>query len=468
MRLAPYLFVFVLWVSAFYASSMMAYAEFISLWYMPAGIALGAYLVLGKRAFVPVLLANWVVGFNFLDQVQNGFDPTHLATSLLFALAHAIAYGLGGLSARYWLSHFAQKNIPTKMVGLLAIYSVSALLAALSGLLVWELATEEYEDIIANSWFAWWLGDLIGVMILAPLMTIILPRVAGIRLRWLDVFFEHDKQLGQSHKSFVAKLLIAIATVFAVMIVDHFIDHPGVAYFIFLVVIPQLWIVFTERTKFAAFALFLVTTLIALGVGLFNVTDQAITYQFALYMTAATAYLGVSVPALLRENQALRELAMLDTLTQLPTKWLFQTLVNQVVKSSRPNQSHCIALFNLDNFSAINHDYGEAIGDDVLSETAKTITKMLRDSEILCRDHADTFILFLPNLDSEQAYQRANELRHCFPTLQYEDVSFPIRASFGVVQLQLGEELEHALVAASAALQQAKQDGKNKVVLNHI
>lgn len=464
MKTSAYVLLFIFWISTFYASNIMAFADFISLWYMPAGVSIAGFLIFGKRAFFPIFLAVFFVSFRFIEQFEQGFDPAHLASALLFALAHTVPYGLGGLAARHWLSYFIQKGLPQRIIGLLVIYAISALMAAICGLLVWEFTTENYDHILEEGWFAWWLGDLVGVMVIAPLMCLILPKLSHTRLTWLDEFYAHDRRLSSNLKPFLLKLSIAVATVIGILILDSYITHRGVAYFVFFVSIPQLWIVLTERTSYATNSLVCITVVMAFGVGVFNVSDQAITYQFALYITAAMSYLAISIPALMQRNHQLAELSMLDLLTNLPTKWLFKTLVTQVVKSSRPNQNHCIAMYNLDHFKKLNDDYGQAIGDEVLRQSAQIVKNELRDSEILCRCEQDTFAVFMPNLDIDEATKRANELRHKLPVLHIDDLILPIRGSFGVAQVQFGETIEQTVERATRALQQAKLEGRNKVV----
>lgn len=48
--------------------------------------------------------------------------------------------------------------------------------------------------------------------------------------------------------------------------------------------------------------------------------------------------------------------------------------------------------------------------------------------------------------------------------LQFDDLILPIRGSFGVVHVQLGESFEQTLERAKRAMQQTKHQGRNKVV----
>lgn len=464
VRIGGYLLLFVLWLSSFYASVIMAYAEFISLWYMPSGIALGGFLILGKRAFIPIFLGIFYVSLHFDKLWGVNFDPTHLAAASLFALAHTVSYGLGGLASRYWLQYYVNYTLATRILGLLVIYASAALLAAISGLLVWQFTTETNDHILASGWFAWWLGDLIGVMVIVPLVCFILSRFIPEPLPWLRDFYEHNQLFAKQLKPYLTKLTVAIVTVLGILLLDSYIDNPGMAYFIFFVTIPQLWIVLTERTINGVISLFIITAVLSSGVHLFDVADQAMTYQFALYITSAISYFAISVPMLIHRTNQLQSLAMKDLLTQLPTQWLFTTVVTQVVKSSLPNQTHSLAVFNIDHFKTINVDYGQSVGDQVLRQSAQLLLQELRDSEVICRVSGDTFMLFMPNRDLTQAESRANQIRLSFPILNFDDLVLPIRASFGVTQVQFGEPIEETIERAQQALKQAKQVGRNRVI----
>src|SRR5690606_40158452 len=104
-----------------------------------------------------------------------------------------------------------------------------------------------------------------------------------------------------------------------------------------------------------------------------DVCSSDLTYQFALYITAAISYFALAVPALVYRNEQLKNMAMVDLLTELPTYWVFTTVVTQVMKSSLPNQNHSLAVFNLDNFGLINQNYGHTIGDEALRQTTTII-----------------------------------------------------------------------------------------------
>lgn len=464
MRLSGYALLLILWLGAFYASIIMAYEEFISLWYMPAGVALGGFLIVGKRAFIPVFLGIFYVSLHF-DKIWGiTFDPTYIAAALLFSLAHTVSYGFGGLAARYWLKHFTNLPIALRIIGLLVLFAAAALLAALSGLSVWQFTTETNDHIMKTGWFAWWLGDLIGVMVIAPVMCVILTQFTDQNFAWLKDFSAHDEYLPKQLKPYLFKLSVVIATVIGILLFDRYIDHPGVAYFIFFVTIPQLWIVLTERTSRSVLSLLLLTTILAFGVSIFGVSNQSITYQFALYITAAISYFALAVPALVYRNEQLKNMAMVDLLTELPTYWVFTTVVTQVMKSSLPNQNHSLAVFNLDNFGLINQNYGHTIGDEALRQTTTIIQQELRDSEVICRVEDDTFMVFMPNRDLQQADGRANQIRLSFPILNFDDFVIPIRASFGVTQVQFGEPIEDTIKRAKQALNQAKNQGRNCVV----
>ncbi len=106
-----------------------------------------------------------------------------------------------------------------------------------------------------------------------------------------------------------------------------------------------------------------------------------------------------------------------------------------------------------------NDTYGHLAGDEVLRIFAGLMKKHCRASDICCRYGGEEFLMILPNLPSEEAVKRANEIRaivaeHAFvlggPVIK-------VTSSFGVASFpQHGHTRQTLLGAADSALYQAK------------
>ncbi len=125
-----------------------------------------------------------------------------------------------------------------------------------------------------------------------------------------------------------------------------------------------------------------------------------------------------------------------------------------------------LILFDIDRFKLINYGYGDMHGDLVLQEVAELAEKKL-PSEYLGRWSGQQFLCVLPHTGGEDATSLAEELRERIQRLilPIDGHSLRISASFGVACFpQDGDLVRTLLAAAEAALYQAKESGRNRVV----
>jgi len=93
------------------------------------------------------------------------------------------------------------------------------------------------------------------------------------------------------------------------------------------------------------------------------------------------------------EDQLFRS-AYYDELTGLPTRRVIEHRVNGLLREG-PGVTFALAFLDIDNFKHINDYYGHAIGDALLIELAKRISRSLRETDLLSRISGDEFILLL-------------------------------------------------------------------------
>ncbi len=100
-----------------------------------------------------------------------------------------------------------------------------------------------------------------------------------------------------------------------------------------------------------------------------------------------------------------KELASVDVLTKLPNRKMLQERFKRI--TSQPGQrkvSHKLALLfmDLNEFKAINDNYGHHIGDAVLQEVAGILQSVLRSEDIVVRAGGDEFMALLTGVASKQ------------------------------------------------------------------
>ncbi|HAI59327.1 MAG TPA: hypothetical protein DCM32_05560 [Xanthomonadaceae bacterium] len=187
---------------------------------------------------------------------------------------------------------------------------------------------------------------------------------------------------------------------------------------------------------------------------------------FAITMTVA---MSLRIGALRRQRDQLRALAERDALTGLPNRRaLAEVLPRRIDEARAQGRPLSVVFADLDRFKAINDQYGHAVGDEVLVETARRLGEHLRGGEIAARHGGEEFVLLLPGADGARALAAAERIRAAMALTPIETSAGPlaVTASFGVATLSDGDTDAHgdALVArADAAMYRAKQAGRNRV-----
>ncbi|MGQ4277373.1 diguanylate cyclase [Pseudidiomarina sp. E22-M8] len=455
-----------LWLLVWWAAMLMEYQPYISLWYPPAGLSLAAFILMGRRAFLPVLAATLVAAFwmylelnsplPLLKQAQNG---------LLLGAAHAISYGLGGFYFRRLVGNWHIQLIPQRILFFLVVILLTTLLSAWLGLVAFFLIGTMTLTDVMNSWLSWWIGDLAGALVLTPFFMLLLSRLWQLDSSWLKPLNVKLSSRPLRQQLWSNKLALMIVLVAVVLIADYAYGHPEIPYFIFFLCVPQLWMVYTEALERAILSLALISGLIAAWFGAFGVDNHALTYQFALCVIAANTYFGLAVPSLLQQNKQLDEQTKTDNLTQVSTRTYFLERAERQLLGRRSSDFPiALMVFDLDEFKKINDNYGHLVGDQALIMAAQSIRAHIRQCDFIGRFGGDEFLLLLPDQNLKEATATAERLRQHLPAIPCKNNMIQINASFGIVEIRPDESLNSALQRADNALLKAKRNGRNQVV----
>jgi diguanylate cyclase (GGDEF)-like protein len=156
-------------------------------------------------------------------------------------------------------------------------------------------------------------------------------------------------------------------------------------------------------------------------------------------------------------------LAFLDELTGLPNRrQLSVHLRASVTRAMEGGTPDAVVMFDLDHFKVINDTHGHEIGDEVLVRTARIIQTAMREGDVLGRWGGEEFLALLEGTSAAEALTVADRCRRM---LAADDAEPPVTASFGVATVQAGETMTDLLRRADLALYEAKQRGRNRVVL---
>lgn len=126
-------------------------------------------------------------------------------------------------------------------------------------------------------------------------------------------------------------------------------------------------------------------------------------------------------------------------------------------------QPFAVLALDIDHFKRVNDNWGHDVGDRVIQQVAETLNASARQSDVVCRNGGEEFLMLLPMTDIEEARRIAERIRAEIAAASLADVG-TITLSVGVAAWQdESVPLEQSLKQADAALYQAKNDGRNCV-----
>lgn len=125
-----------------------------------------------------------------------------------------------------------------------------------------------------------------------------------------------------------------------------------------------------------------------------------------------------------------------------------------------------LIIFDLDHFKTINDTYGHNTGDQALILFAATLHQEIRETDIFGRIGGEEFALLVSG-SSESVVQTAERLRTQVASLRLtvDDHEITFTSSLGVAHYSGETTLDELVGRADKALYQAKQDGRNRVVI---
>lgn len=164
----------------------------------------------------------------------------------------------------------------------------------------------------------------------------------------------------------------------------------------------------------------------------------------------------------------LRAQAIRDPLTDLfNRRYLDETLDRELARATRERYPVCVILMDLDHFKLVNDTYGHEAGDQVLKALAATLSAHNRRGDFACRFGGEEFVVVMPNITAEVAYQRAEKLRLLLGSLQipYGKIQLSTTISMGIACYPSnGEDRETLLRAADRAMYAAKKAGRDHIL----
>lgn len=168
--------------------------------------------------------------------------------------------------------------------------------------------------------------------------------------------------------------------------------------------------------------------------------------------------------------EEIENLAFYDPLTSLPNRRLLIDRLNQAIAvSKRSGKGGALLFLDLDHFKTLNDTLGHDLGDILLQEVSKRLTKCVREGDTVARLGGDEFVVMLEDL-SAHSIEAAMQVEHIGHKIldalnrpyQLDTHEYHSTPSIGIALFSdHGETQEELLKHADIAMYQAKKAGRN-------
>lgn len=189
----------------------------------------------------------------------------------------------------------------------------------------------------------------------------------------------------------------------------------------------------------------------------------------ALVLATTAAMLALALLfAYLRSHRQRQDeiefLALHDSLTGLPNRYLLLGHLDKAVARAQRQQSRLALLFvDLDDFKPINDRFGHPLGDAVLKAVAERLRDCVRECDVAARYGGDEFVVLLGSVNEHHDAERvaAKILKSLAePIFVSAERQLQISASIGIATFpEDGNSAEDLLDAADQAMYAAKLGG---------
>ncbi len=170
-----------------------------------------------------------------------------------------------------------------------------------------------------------------------------------------------------------------------------------------------------------------------------------------------------------RTERVHKEAALIDPLTGVNNRRAITEFAKQILaRDVRPTKPMAIFMFDIDKFKSINDTFGHPVGDKVIKLLAATAKKTLRQTDVFGRLGGEEFAAFLSNTDEKGAIIAAERVRLAFldAAKVVDGLAIGATVSVGVTfSTNYKDEVDDLLARADEALYEAKNSGRNRVVI---
>lgn len=167
---------------------------------------------------------------------------------------------------------------------------------------------------------------------------------------------------------------------------------------------------------------------------------------------------------LMKEKEKLKDMGLMDHLSQLGNRRHFEARLKELFDASKANGPSSVLIIDMDHFKQVNDKHGHDAGDALIVGFANALRKVVRQTDVLARLGGDEFCIIYTYASLDKAKGLAERLRKQLP----REIPLPkgvihqLRWTGGLSAMHDKDaKPDDVLLRADQALFQAKEAGRN-------
>jgi diguanylate cyclase (GGDEF)-like protein len=412
----------------------------------PSGFALAALILFGQPVWPAVMLGAFLVNFTATGEVLTA-TAIAIGNTLEGVVGAALIERLAG-GANVFQS--ARTIFRFAAIGVL-VSTISASLGVTSVTLAEQATWAE----LPTLWTTWWMGNVTGNFVAAPLFLI-----------WATTRVSQVRVLEVLEGLLLLVMLVGVGlVVFGGLFPSDIKNYP----LEFLCVPFFLWAAFRFGRREVATAVAILSGLAVWGTlqGFGPFVRETANESLVLVQayTGVMSLMGIVLAAVVAEHKQaerqLHELAITDPLTGLANyRRLLDVMRGEIARSHRTGRSFAVLFVDMNGLKRINDKYGHLTGSRALCRVAETLRRSCRTIDTPSRFGGDEFAVVLPETGAEGGQVVLNRVADRLAA----DTDKPtLSISGGVAEFPRdGDTPTLLLRAADKALYDAKTDARKR------
>lgn len=173
-------------------------------------------------------------------------------------------------------------------------------------------------------------------------------------------------------------------------------------------------------------------------------------------------YVGIVYLLYSHASILIQELADYDALTKVYNRRAFLNRARQY------KSVYTLAFFDIDYFKKINDLYGHDAGDEALKHLSSHLKEHFKNRAIIGRFGGEEFVIFMENtpLNDTKIVCEAFRKRIKESVINYQNSTITLTVSCGIASGKSGDSLEETIKKADASMYEAKENGRNQIVIS--